>query len=175
LAWILAHTNWSLPLEKKIQAILAIPRPKIIKELRSFIGAVTFYRDMFPKHSHLLAPLTSQVGQRNIKWTPECESSFNAIKALLSNDAFLWYRDHNKPFHVYTDASAYQLGSVIMQDGKPVAFFSRKLNSRENLIPLSEITPLVKKSCSALLRLFVNIAQCCWAVPNFTSIQITKI
>jgi hypothetical protein len=26
-----------------------------------------------------------------------------------------------------------------------------------------------------LLRLFVNIAQCCWAVPNFTSIQITKI
>jgi hypothetical protein len=75
--------------------------------------------------------LTSQVGQRNIKWTPECESSFNAIKALLSRDAFLRYPDHNKPFHVYTDASDYQLGSVIMQDGKPVAHFSRKLNSAQ--------------------------------------------
>ena len=138
--WAVQETDWLgywltptglRPWKKKIQAILAIQRPKTIKELRSFIGAVTFYRDMFPKRSHLLAPLTSQVGQRNLKWTPECESSFNTIKAQLSKDAFLQYPDHNKPFHVYTDASDYQLGSVIMQDGKPVAFFSRKLNSAQ--------------------------------------------
>jgi hypothetical protein len=138
--WAVQETDWLgywltptglHPWKKKIQAILAIQHPKTIKELLSFIGAITFYGDMFPKCSHLLAPLTSQVGQRNIKWTPECESSFNAIKALLSRDAFLRYPDHNKPFHVYTDASDYQLGSVIMQDGKPVAHFSRKLNSAQ--------------------------------------------
>jgi hypothetical protein len=138
--WAAQETDWLgywftptglRPWKKKIQAILAIQRPKTIKELCFFIGAITFYRDMFPKRSHLLAPLTSQVGQRNIKWTPECESSFNAIKALLSKDAFLRYPDHNKPFHIYTDASDYQLGLVIMQDGKPIAFFSRKLNSAQ--------------------------------------------
>jgi hypothetical protein len=37
----------------------------------------------------------------------------------------------NKPYHVYTDASDLQLGAVIMQEGQPVAFFSRKLNDAQ--------------------------------------------
>ncbi|KAG7355485.1 reverse transcriptase RNA-dependent DNA polymerase [Nitzschia inconspicua] len=77
-----------------------------------------FYRDMFPRRSHLLAPLTAQVGKRQLAWTDECEKSFRAIKALLAKEAFLRYPDHNKPFHIYTDASDRQLGSVILQEGE---------------------------------------------------------
>ena len=40
----------------------------------------------------------------------------------------LRYADYKKPFHIYADASDYQLGSVIVQDDAPIAFFSRKLN-----------------------------------------------
>jgi hypothetical protein len=46
--------------------------------------------------------------------------------------------DHNKPFHIYTDASDFQLGSVIMQEGKPVAFFSRKLNAAQRNYTMGE-------------------------------------
>ena len=82
---------------------------------------------MFPRRSHHLAPLTSQVGKKILNWTPECQNSFDTIKALLAKDAFLKYPDHNKSFHVYCDASDYQLGAVIMQDNALVASFSRKL------------------------------------------------
>jgi hypothetical protein len=37
------------------------------------------------------------------------------------------YPDFNKPFHIHTDASHYQLGAVISQDNRPIAFYSDKL------------------------------------------------
>jgi len=40
----------------------------------------------------------------------------------------LAHPDFNKPFQIHTDASHYQLGVVVSQDGKPIAFHSRKLN-----------------------------------------------
>jgi transposase InsO family protein len=75
--------------------------------------------------------LTAQVGKRKLDWNVECDQAFKAIKALIAKETFLQYPDHNKPFHLYADASDYQLGSVIMQEGNPVAFFSRKLNSAQ--------------------------------------------
>jgi RNase H-like domain found in reverse transcriptase len=56
---------------------------------------------------------------------------FRAIKAILAKDAFIRYPDHNKPFHIYTDASDLQLGSVIMQDNAPVAYFSHNFNAAQ--------------------------------------------
>ena len=123
--WGVKETNWLgywltptglKPWKKKIDAILALQRPQTVSQLRSFIGGVTFYRDMFPHQSHLLAPLTAQVGKKKLNWTPECQQAFQAVKALLAKDAFLsYYPDHNQPFHIYCDASDLQLGSVIMQ------------------------------------------------------------
>jgi RNase H-like domain found in reverse transcriptase len=108
----------------------------MLKQLRSFIGMVQFYRDLFRGCSHILAALTSATGKQSnsalkFQWTPEMQKAFDEAKALLARDAFITYPDHNQPFHVYTDASQLQLGSVIMQNNGPVAFFSRKLNAAQ--------------------------------------------
>jgi hypothetical protein len=49
----------------------------------------------------------------------------------VSKETLLASPEFEKEFHVYTDASNKQLRAVIMQEGKPLAFYRRKLNSAQ--------------------------------------------
>ncbi len=51
------------PQPKKVQVILALNPPNNVKELRHFLGMVQYYRDMWAKHSEMLAPLSDLVGE----------------------------------------------------------------------------------------------------------------
>ena len=56
------------------------------------------------------------------------QDAFIKTKSLIvATDTMLVYPDHNKPFHIYTDAFDYQLGAVIIQNDRPVAYYSRNL------------------------------------------------
>ena len=67
-------------------------------------------------------------GTKQFYWTPRQQQAFDQIKAIIAKETMIYYPDHNLPFEIYTDASNYQLGAVVMQQGHPIAFYSRKLS-----------------------------------------------
>ena len=127
------------PLPKKVQAICNLEPPTSVKQVRKFIGMVNFYRDMWRKRSELLAPLTRLTSKdAKFKWTEVEQKAFEDIKRILSRETLLAYPDFNKPFVIHTDASKTQLGAVISQEGKPIAFYSRKLSDAQKRYTTTE-------------------------------------
>jgi hypothetical protein len=127
------------PLPEKVKAILNIDTPRTRKELRSFIGIVNYYRDMWIRRSHILAPLAS-LTSKNTKWNwgPNQQVAFDTAKKVIAREVMLAYPDFSQPFEIHTDASHYQLGAVISQKGKPIAFYSRKLNPAQTRYTTTE-------------------------------------
>jgi len=56
----------------------------------------------------------------------------------MSREVLLAYPQFDKPFIIHTDASHTQLGSVISQDNKPIAFYSRKLSPTQTRYTTTE-------------------------------------
>ncbi len=59
------------------------------------------------------------------------QQAFDQMHLLMATNALAAYPDHNKWFNVYTDASDFQLGKCIIQEGRPVAYFLQKLTKSQ--------------------------------------------
>ncbi len=143
------------PQSNKVQAILAIKPPTGVKQLRHFLGMVQYYRDLWARRSKMLAPLTTLVGEcgqtkstgaKGTKkvpwhWDEVHQRAFDhvKVKATIAKDVVLAYPDFSKVFEIYTDASSKQLGAVITQDNRPIAFFSWKLSDTQRKYSVTNI------------------------------------
>ncbi len=76
------------------------------------------------------------------------------MKRIMARETLLSYPDFSKEFHIHTDASKVQLGTVISQEGHPIAFFSRKLTPAQTCYTTTE-RELV--SIVEVLKEFMNI------------------
>ena len=135
----LISRNGIKPQPKKIRAIHNMAQPKTRRQLRRFIGLVNFYRDIAIRRSKILAPLTALTSNKvPFKWEEKHTKAFQKMKMALSQYTMLTYPDFTKPFHIHTDASDYQLGSVIYQNNRPIAFYTRKITNPQTKYTITE-------------------------------------
>jgi hypothetical protein len=97
---------------------------------------------MQKQRSLILTPLTEStkvpMGSKSFKWEEAQDKAFQEIENLVGKNIVLIFPDFNKVFEIHTDASDYQLASVISQDQKPIAFYSEKLTATQRNYTLGE-------------------------------------
>jgi hypothetical protein len=85
-----------------------------------FIDCVNYYHDVLPSHAHILKPLMDQSGLTTYFMDRHNTKVF--VKCVC-----LWLQEHSKWLGIHTNASDFQLGTCINQEGRPIAYFSCKL------------------------------------------------
>ncbi|KAJ9504606.1 hypothetical protein QJQ45_013652, partial [Haematococcus lacustris] len=121
---------------EKIKSISSWPVPQSLQQLQSFLGAANFVRKFVHNFSVLAAPLTDLCGKAGDSflwqnWPADELKAFASLKAAVAQVPMLRLPDHTQPFQVYCDASLQGVGAVLMQDGYPLAYLSKKLSSAE--------------------------------------------
>lgn len=121
------------PNPSKIEAVKNFPLPSTQKQIKSFLGLIGYYRRFIRNFAKIVAPMTKclKKGSKLNTDQPEYVEAFNLCKELLSNAPILAYPDFTKRFTLTTDASNVALGSVLSQNGRPIAYYSRTLNTAE--------------------------------------------
>ena len=102
------------PQKKKVDAIMNLAPPTGLRQLRGFLSAVNYYRDVWMRRAHLLTPLNNLL-KKDAKWQwgPIEQRAFDNIKRVMAKETLLFYPDFNKEFKIHTDANKTQLGAVI--------------------------------------------------------------
>jgi hypothetical protein len=101
------------PSQKKVEAILQIKAATTRKQLRQFFGMVNYYRDMWSLRSHILAPLSLMTSAKvKWKWTPECQDSFEKMKAIIAKETLVTFPNFTKKFEFHTDTSKATIRSL---------------------------------------------------------------
>ena len=113
------------------------PVPASQKEVRQFVGLVSYYRRFIQNFATIAKPL-HRLTEKNahFKWTSQCQAAFELLKQCLITAPVLTYPNYRKPFILDTDASDTGIGAVLSQIDdnsreQVIAYASRTLSKPE--------------------------------------------
>ncbi len=119
--------------DHKVKAILDWEPLRSVPALRSFLGLASYYRKFIKNFAKIATPLTNLLRKSSgtYEWEEACNEAFETLKGILVKAPELKLPDFDKDFEVHFDASDFAIGGVLVQDGRPVAFESKKLSETE--------------------------------------------
>ena len=127
----------------KVEAVQTWPIPTNVRDVRSFLGFVGFYRKFIKDHSNICTPLselTKTADGAKFEWNAAAQEAFEKMKEALCSTPILILPDPEKPYVVTTDASGYAIGACLSQDQgnglQPICYMSKKMLDAETRYPV---------------------------------------
>jgi hypothetical protein len=122
----------------KISAILSWETLTTITKLRGFLGLTGYYRRFVKNYATICKPLHESLKKNSFVWEDAQEEAFALLKKAMTTPPVLRLPNFSLPFILESDASASGLGAVLMQEGKPIAFYSKTLGPRAMSLSIYE-------------------------------------
>ena len=151
--------------DKNIRRLREAAPPRCTKDLRSLLGMCNVYRMFVKDYARVARPLSAMTNTKGPnRWTSlsaEALVAFEKLKTRLMEAPFLALPRREGAYTVDTDASAGQVGAVLLQEQpdrttRPVGYWSRSLNAAERHYSTTEQECLAVMCTSLLLRPYVE-------------------
>ena len=118
------------PVPQKVRALREMRTPYTKDELQTILGMINYLARYIPNLSSINQPLRDLVKQRQFKWEQHHDTSFTNIKESICG-SLEFFDPTTGNVELQVDASKFGLGATLSQNGKPILFASRSLNSTE--------------------------------------------
>ena len=128
----LLTTEGLKPDPSKVEALQNMPELTNVNDVQRFIGFVNYLSRFLSKFSDICEPLR-KLTDKNAEWlwTKVHNDAVETIKHLISREPLLRYYRLEDKVTIQCDASQTGLGTVLLQNGQPVAYSSRSLTKTE--------------------------------------------
>ena len=168
LGMVIDKNGLSFSKEKK-KAVTDFRKPKLMTELKKFLGMANYFSRHIKNYANTAAPLNRIVpgGEKYkkkapVQWNSEAEEAYEAVKLAVANCPSLFFIDDdpNAMLFLLTDACDYGIGGYLFQliNGTeyPIAFMSKTLT------PVQLRWSTIEKECYAIfcaMREFEGIVR----------------
>ena len=107
---------------RKIKTIKEWKIPTSIKHLRGFLRLTGYYHKFVKNYGRIAEPLTTLLKKDVFSWNPEATKAFEHLKEAMCQALVLATLNFKKSFIVECDALGNGIGTVLMQDERPISF-----------------------------------------------------
>jgi len=151
--------------EDKVAGVLNWPIPKMVRDIRKFLGLTNYYRQFVKDFAKLAWPLNNLTRkEEKWRWESKQQKAFKQLKQVFTSRPLLVAPDIDKEFRVGADTSNFVTGGVLLikcEDNKwrLVAYISKSLNETERNYEIHDKEMLAVMRCLEAWRHFLKGSQ----------------